>query len=390
MIGASAAGISAADGLRDAGFEGRITILSGEDVPPYARHSLSNNLLAAVGDQHPPPLRTSEHFASQEIDLRLGEAATALDIDRQNVITTNGEPIPYDAAIVTTGARARVVRTSGGSPLPVLRTTNDLVALRAIAATCDDIAIIGAGFIGLEVAAVLQESGVQVTVFGAQPLPLVETFGPEVAATSLKLHRHRGVVMQMSSPVVEVRGGPGSYRIVTGDGRGYRAAYVLAAVGAEPDTDWLSRSGVAIDRGIVCDAAGATSVSKVFAAGDAVRSAGNLSRHWAGAVEHGRHVARNLARNERVPFRHLPYVSTTQYGRQYSCCGSRYPGDEVLVIDGHLDGDFVALFTDGSAFHGAASCGHGDLLRDCHAVLRRGATLNDVFRRFGLTGPAAV
>jgi NADPH-dependent 2,4-dienoyl-CoA reductase/sulfur reductase-like enzyme len=395
VVGASAAGLAAADGLREAGFEGNITILSAETVAPYDRPALSKGLLESDEELPLCALRTDDHLAAQGFDLRLGQGATGLDIDRHYVITTDGEPIPYDGMIVATGARAREVHTRHGQPLPVLRTAADLSALRKAAETWRDIAVIGLGFIGLEIAAALQPRGVQVSIFGRSRLPLHDVLGHEVAAALHRMHADHGVAMHATSQVIEVVGEPGAYRIRTAEGQQYRASHVVAGVGIDPETGWLARSGVAVNDGVVCDLSGCTSVPGIYAAGDAARWPGKGRRggtgHWMGAINQGRHVAHNLIRAERKPLESVPYFWTTQYGRKYCCYGRMQAGDQTIVVDGTLGGDFLALFTDGVHLNGVVSCGRERLLRVYRKLLQRNGDLPEALELATTSGcPTAV
>jgi NADPH-dependent 2,4-dienoyl-CoA reductase/sulfur reductase-like enzyme len=388
VVGASAAGLAAADGLREAGFDGQVTILSAETVMPYDRPALSKGLLEADDELPLFELRSAKHLEDQGFDLRLGQAASGLDIDRHYVITSDGEPVPYDAVIVASGARARMVRTATGQPLPVLRTADDLAVLRRAAERFGDIAVIGLGFIGLEVAAALRPRGVDVSIFGRSRLPLRDVVGPEVAGSLHRMHADHGVAMHASSQVVEVSGGPGAYRIRTSEGYTYCASHVVAGVGIDPDTDWLARSGVAVNNGVLCDPDGRTSVPHILAAGDVARRAGagpHGGGHWMGAIDQGRHVAHNLVREERKPFESVPYFWTTQYGRKYCCYGRWHRGDETIVVDGDVKGDFLALFTDGKQFHGVVSCGHGRMMRAYRKLLQRNADMDEARELAGLS-----
>ncbi|MCT7660663.1 NAD(P)/FAD-dependent oxidoreductase [Mycobacterium deserti] len=393
VVGASAAGLAAADGLRANGYDGAITILSAESFAPYDRPALSKGLLEAEEDLPLGALRAESHYAAYDLDLRLGQAAVGLDIDRRYVITSDGEPLPYDAVVIASGARARRMRTPQGDILPVLRTAADLAALRLAARVFDDIAVIGLGFIGLEIAAALQPRGVQVSVFGRSGLPLSRVLGAEVAQAVHHAHADHGVAMYTNSEVVEVSGQPGSYTIRTADGQTYRAAHVVAGVGIEPNTDWLARSGVAVDHGVLCDPDGRSSVPDVFAAGDVARwrNSGPHAHggHWMDAIGAGRLVAHNLLREEHKPFAAVPYFWTTQYSRKYCCYGRWRPGDETIVVDGDLNGDFLALFTDGATLHGVAACGRERLLAGYRELLQRNAGITEALEVAGLTETSA-
>jgi 3-phenylpropionate/trans-cinnamate dioxygenase ferredoxin reductase subunit len=231
-----------------------------------------------------------------------------------------------------------------------------------------------------------------VSIFGRSPLPLREVLGPEIAGSLHSMHAEHGVTMHPNSRVVEVSGGPGAYLLRTAEGGLYRASHVVAGVGIDPETDWLARSGVAVDGGVLCGPDGRTSVLDVYAAGDVARREGNYHRpgHWTGAIDQGCHVAHNLVRNERKAYEAVPYFWTTQYHRKYCCYGRVHTGDRTVVIDGDLEGEFLALFTDGVEFHGVVSCGRERLLRGYKKLLQRGAGLAEALELAGINDPTAV
>ncbi|ULP41589.1 NAD(P)/FAD-dependent oxidoreductase [Mycobacterium lentiflavum] len=380
VVGASAAGLAAADGLREAGFDGSVTILSAETIAPYDRPSLSKSLLASVDEPRLRQLRTADHLAAQRFDLRLGVEAAGLDIDRRYVVTTDGEALPYDALIIATGTRSRTMWTVEGRPLPTLRTAADFAVLRQAAASHSDVTLIGSGFIGLELAAAFRSRRVDVTVFGRASVPLVDVLGREIAAALRTLHAERGAIVHCGRQAVEVSGEPGGYTVRTSDGYCHRTSYVIAGIGVDPETAWLARSGVAVEDGVLCDADGRTSAPGVYAAGDVARYAdptgGRRVRieHWTNAVEQGRHAALNLARGERRPFVRVPYFWTDQYDRKYHCYGHRSPRDHTRVVEGTLDSEFIALYGDGTHLHGVIACGCLTSLAGYRRLLQRRAS----------------
>ncbi|WP_329343437.1 FAD-dependent oxidoreductase [Streptomyces sp. NBC_01352] len=394
IVGASAAGLSAADGLREGGFDGTITVLGAERHPPYDRPTLSKSLLAAEGKPEPLALRSPERLAAARIELLLGHAASGLDIDRRYVITTYAEALPFDAVVLACGRRPRRIRTTGGEVLPTLRTPQDLHAIRQAAELHGELTVIGAGFIGLEVAAALAIRGVQATVLSATPLPLDTVVGPEIAATLRDLHLAHGVTLRMPATVESVHGGPGSYRLVLSDGSEHRTAFVLAGIGAEPDVSWLAGSGVDLKGGVVCDAAGRTGVPDVWAAGDVATFDHPLYgrrvrvEHWTHAIEQGRHVGLNIARGHTAPYTAVPYFWTDQYGHRFQSYGRRRPGDATVLAEGSLDDDFLVLFGKDQVFSGALARGRARSLRTYRKLLEQSGTWADA-RSLARVGHAA-
>jgi 3-phenylpropionate/trans-cinnamate dioxygenase ferredoxin reductase subunit len=384
VVGASAAGLSAADGLREGGFEGTLTVLGAERHRPYDRPALSKELLTSGAPPELLELRSAERLAAARLDLRLGHAAVGLDIDRHYVITDHGETLPWDAVVIACGSRPRPMRTAAGELLPSLRTPDDLDVLRDAVARYGEVSLIGSGFIGLEVAASLAARAVSVTVFEALPLPLEPAVGQEIAERIRRLHAHHGVRIHGGIGVERVTGHRGDYEIRLSDGSVHRTPFVLTGIGVEPDIGWLDGSGVDTERGVVTDSAGRTNVPGVWAAGDVATFHHPLLdertrvEHWTHAIEQGRHVGFNIARDDTTPYRGVPYFWTDQYGHRFHCYGRRRPGDTSLVAEGSLDEDeYLVLFGDEDRFHAVFSCGRVRSLRGYRKLLARRATWDE-------------
>jgi len=380
VVGASAAGLSAADGLREAGFEGSVTVLGSELHQPYDRPMLSKALLLEQGEPELLELRSVERMEESRIELILGRRAVGLDIDRKYVVTDHGDALPWDAVVLACGGRARSLTTDRGEILPVLRTPDDLRVLRQGAARHGDVTVVGAGLIGLEIAAGLSAHGVSVTVLHDTARPLDGIVGPELGQMFSELHSQHGVRLRMLSAVVSVGGVEGNYELRLADGTIHRTPYVVVGIGVDPDVGWLDGSGVALGGGVLTDAAGRTNVPGVWAAGDVARSAhpmfGDPVRveHWTHAVEKGRHVGLNLARGAADPFAGVPYFWSDQFGRRFHNLGRRRVGDEMFVAEGSLDAEeFLVLFGADGGFHAAFASGQSRSLRGYRKLLARGA-----------------
>lgn len=384
IVGASAAGLAAADGLREGGHTGPIVVLDTETEPGYDRPMLSKSLLAAKGDAQPTRLRTPEHLDGKNIEVLAGHGAAGVDVDRRLVVTNWGEALPWQHLVIATGVTARPIVTAGGVALPSLRTRADLDTARAVAVEGKPVTLIGAGFIGLEVAAALRSRTVDVTVIGACALPLEPFVGSEIAEWLRDLHLARGVSMELGAATTTVTEANTGYDIVLDNGRELHAEAVLAGIGSDPVTDWLIGSGIELDGGVVTDAAGRTNVSGVWAAGDVAATydarAGRHRRfeHWTHAIEQGRHVGLQIARGTSEPYTAVPYVWTEQYGRTVHMLGERRPGDTDIVVEGSVTtGDFVTVHGADDELHGVTICGRVRALRTFKKLLRAGATLDD-------------
>ena len=381
VVGASVAGLSAADALREAGFDGSIRIVGAETHLPYDRPPLSKQALAADPAEGALfPLRSADHYETQGLELLLGRTASALDSGRRVVQLDDGESLPYDGLVIATGCGARTLRTRSGDPLPVLRTLDDARQLAATARQHRHAVLIGAGFIGLEVAASLRKLGLDVTVLEAAPMPLNNSLGPELADWLCSYHATFGVRIEAGVQVAAVEGGRGAYVVVLGDGRRIEAGVVLAGIGVEANIDWLQGSGVACHGGVLTDASGRTGIPGVVAAGDVVNMAtpgsGEVYRieHWTHAMKQGRAAGRSLLLDEPADIG-VPYFWTDQFDHKLVAYGRRQAGDSVRIVDGSLEGgEFLALFGAGESFHAIVSSGRAKALRNYRKLLEQGGS----------------
>lgn len=385
IVGGSAAGLSAADGLREGGYDGSVIVLDENIEPGFDRPALSKGLLApGAQEARPASLRTPERLAAQRVEVLYGHRAVGLDIDRNLVVTSYGEAIPWDHLVIATGVDARRLATAEGHPVPALRTLADLERARAIVAAGRPVTVIGAGFIGLEVAAALRGHGGDVTVIAAQPLALEPCLGPALSAWLMDLHQAQGVRFDLGLAVAAVEGAPGGYRLTLDSGETRQAASLLAGVGVEPNTEWLIGSGVELAAGVVTDPAGRTNVPGVWAVGDVASwpdpRTGRHRRfeHWTHAIEQGRHVGLAIAAGTAEPYGGVPYIWTEQYGRTLHLLGERRPGDTDTIIDGALhDGEFLVLHGSDGELHAVTASGRVRALRTYKKLLRSGASLAD-------------
>ena len=389
VVGASAAGLAAADGLRDGGWAGTVTVLSAELHAPYDRSCLSKQPLSSHEALDSAALRSPEHFTSQQIDLYLGEWAVGVDIDRRLVVTNNGDGVPYDALIIATGSRPLRMATDSGERLPVLRDLDDLAQLRKLIAPADPVSLIGGGLVGLEVAAALRGRNIPVRVLDSGSTPLNAYMGDDIGRWCLGAHRAHGVDFRTGVKVVGVSGTHGDYRIKLEDGTNHRAETILVGIGAQPAVGWLRGSGVSLGPGVLCDAVGRTSVRDIWAAGDVAAfwdpktSQRRRFDHWANAVEQGRQVGLNVARKAEDYTPQLRTFSIEQYAQTLHILGTRESGAVDVLVEGSLEsGRFVVAHTHGhDVVQAITACGHDGRLGSYRALLARGAPLSD-YRRW--------
>ncbi len=359
VIGGSLAGISAARALREHGFEGRVVVVGAEDRLPYDRPPLSKEFLAdkiGVDDL----ALTTDADAGLDLEWRLGDPAAGLDPGR-GVVLASGREIAADGVVLATGARARPFPGARLAGVHTLRTLEDAVALRHDLLAGGRLVVIGAGFIGAEVAPTARDLGVEVTVIESDPLPLARLLGDELGATFAELHEDNGVRLITGTPVTGLAGNGRVREVRLAGGRVEPADVVVAGIGALPNVEWLAGSGVDHDRrGVWTDAAGATNLPQVVAAGDCTYShsphAGTPLRqeHWTNALQQpAAAVATLLGRGGARP--QAPYFWSDQYGARMQFAGHRLPDDAVEILEGDLGsrrfvagyrrhGDLVAVF----------------------------------------------
>ncbi|MEN9504939.1 MAG: hypothetical protein RI958_865 [Actinomycetota bacterium] len=361
VVGASLAGLRACETLRTDGFTGRVTLVGAEPEMPYDRPPLSKKLLAGEWEADRIRLRKPADLESLGLDLRLGVAATGLDLGRRSLAMADGAAIGFDSLVIATGAATR--RLPGQPDLDGvcdLRTVADALDLRARLRTEQTrLTVIGAGFIGLEVAATARQLGCVVTVLEGAPAPLVRGLGAEMGAAVASVHLRHGVDLRCGVQVRAIEGADGR---VTGvrlaDGTLIGSDVVLVGIGVSPAIGWLADSGLELGDGIICDDALWTGVPGVFAAGDCARWHNHVFdphddavmrvEHWTNAAEQGAHAARNLlaqaAGQPLAPYQSVPFFWSDQFESRVQFVGRAHGGDEVHVFAGSTDGAFAAMY----------------------------------------------
>ena len=356
VVGASLAGLRATEALRDRGFDGELTLIGEEPHRPYDRPPLSKQVLQGTWEPEQVFFRQKAGYDALALDLRLGVRATSVDLRARRVTLDDGTFAGYDRLIIATGAR---VRTLPGVPprpgLLVLRSLDDAIVLRRELTSTPRVAIVGGGFIGLEVAASCRARGSQVTVIESLPVPLSPSLGLAFCEMVAAMHRDNGVDLRTGVSVTDVFGESRVAGVALSDGSRIDADVVVVGIGVTPNTEWLEGSGLTLDNGIVCDGSG-EAAPNVFAAGDVARVAnrwhGDSPRieHWTNAVEQAVHAAGNALAGpaEAASFSSVPYFWSDQYDRKIQFVGRARPHDEMVVVDGSLaDRRFTALYRRG-------------------------------------------
>ncbi len=354
VIGGSLAGLRCAEALRLQGFDGAIRIVGAEDHLPYDRPPLSKQVLSG---KFPPERVRLESADSLDAEWVLGRAATALDVGSRTVTLADGSRIGADAVVIATGALPRRLPPAVAPPdlggVHVLRTLGDCLALAADLTPGRRLAVIGAGFIGSEVASTAKSLGLDVTVLEALPVPLERALGAGMGALCAQLHRDNGVAIRLGVAVEGLEGGPGGRveRVRMADGSAVEADVVVVGVGVAPATGWLDGSGLALDNGVVCDSR-CRAAPGVVAAGDVARwhhealGAHVRVEHWTNASEMAQAAAATLLEGDAAPpYTPVPYFWSDQYGTKIQFVGHSGPGNEVEVVEGSVEERrFVAAY----------------------------------------------
>lgn len=345
IVGGGAAGLAAADRLRREGYEGRLTLLSADTDPPCDRPNLSKDFLAGTAEPDWIPLKPDDWYREQRIDLRLNTRVEAIEAAARRLRLADGDPLPFGALLLATGADPVQLDVPGAAPGQVLslRSFADSRAIVARAANARSALVVGASFIGLEVAASLRSRGLEVHVVAPDAVPMQRVLGPELGAFVRDLHVSHGVNFHLGTKVTRVDG----RRAKLADGTTVEADLIVAGVGVRPSVALAEQAGLAMDRGVSVDAYLQTSAPGIYAAGDIARwpdpHSGERIRveHWTLAERQGQVAALNmLGRQQRFDI--SPFFWSQHYDvtLQYAGHAERW---DAIEIDGSLEGRDVSV-----------------------------------------------
>lgn len=390
VVGTSLAGLRLLEALRREGFTGRVTMIGAERELPYDRPPLSKQFLVDGWTEDKLAL-AKNGVEALGAEWLLGQKATALDPKALALTLADGRRVEADALVVATGAEARRLpferRLDG---ILALRTLDDARRLRDALAGSPRVVVIGAGFIGMEVAASCRTKGCAVTVVEPLPAPLIRGLGPILGERVARRHREAGVEFHLGVGVSAFEGEGRVTGVRLADGRVVPADVVIVGVGAAPAVGWLAESGLAIDNGLLCDATGATSRAGVFALGDCARweNARYPERprfeHWTSAVEQADVVARRIVQGKSDPHAAVPYVWTDQFDLRLAIAGEFKPDDAMQVCLGTLEEDkFLVLFGRGGKLVGAVGCKRPRQLNAARRWIAEGLSFADAIAQAG-------
>jgi 3-phenylpropionate/trans-cinnamate dioxygenase ferredoxin reductase component len=398
VVGASLAGWRAVEMLRAEGFHGQLTLLGAEQHLPYDRPPLSKQVLAGTWPPEKAVLADTKRSDELRVHEVLGRAAVRLDADGRKVEVDNGSVLQADAIVLATGAAPRRLPGTDGltqhDGLFTLRTLDDSVALRAAVTATESarVIVIGAGFIGAEVASTCAAMGCRVTVLELMQIPLANVLGPMIGEHCASLHVAHGVDLRTGVTVTGVRKGSKSdghdgLAVELANGETLGADVVVVGIGVTPSVEWLEDSGVTLENGVVCD-------DRLFAA-EGIVAAGDVARwtwrhdggeelirieHWQVAAEAGGTAARSLlaGRGDAASFTPIPYFWSDQFGIRFQVLGSPGGDDQVEIVDGSLaEGKFVALFGRAGRLRAAMAIGRPRLLMGFRPLLQNGSSWDD-------------
>lgn len=383
VVGASLAGLRAVEGARRAGFDGTVTLLGAEEHLPYDRPPLSKELLAAGPPSSAHLLPDSDDLAGVlGVRVLTSTTATALDVQR-HAVTVSGpdgtsDELEYDDLLVTTGAQPRTLPSAEGlEGVEVLRTLEDALRIRAALERGARTVVVGGGFVGAEVASAAVRRGLAPVIVEAAPVPLVRALGTTAGTALAQMHERHGTRLLCGVAVERFLGEERVTGVRLDDGRELPADLVVVGVGADPCTEWLAGSGLAVEDGLVCDSL-LRAGTDVWAAGDVARwERPDLGRsvrleQWTNAGDQAAHAVANLLDPAAAtPYEPVPYFWSDWYGEWIQFAGLPV-GEPEVVIGGWDEPSLLALYRDGNRFAGVLAVNRrGDVMK-FRALLARG------------------
>jgi 3-phenylpropionate/trans-cinnamate dioxygenase ferredoxin reductase component len=384
IVGASLAGAKAAETLRLEGFDDRIVLIGAEHERPYERPPLSKDYLRGEAGREKVYVHDDRFYEEQDIDLRLGRTVTSLDTSNRELELDDGERLRYDRLLLTTGAEPRRLDIPGAELDGVLylRSVGDSDALRERLNHGGAVVVVGAGWIGAEVAASARQRGLDVTVIEAASVPLERVLGAELGAFYRDVHTGNGVQMLLRTGVEAFEGETAVQRVRTSDGRELDCDLVVVGVGVQPRIQLAAQAGLAVDNGILVDERLQTSARGVFAAGDVANAHhpfyGERIRveHWANALNQGPAAARNML-GRATAYERLPYFFSDQYdvGMEYS--GFARSWDRVVFRGDPASREFIAFWLVEDRVVAGMNVNVWEVNADVQALIRERVAVDD-------------
>jgi 3-phenylpropionate/trans-cinnamate dioxygenase ferredoxin reductase component len=381
IVGGGLAAARTAEQLRRSEYAGPITIVSDEEHLPYDRPPLSKEVLRSEADD--VTLKPAEFYEENDITVLLGEAARSVDTAAQTLTLSDGSELFYDELVIATGlVPKRIPSFPNIEGIHVLRSFDESLALRQQAAEARHAVVVGAGFIGCEVAASLRGMGVDVVLVEPQPSPLASVLGEQIGSLVARLHRAEGVDVRCGVGVAEVRGAEKVEKVVLADGTELDADLVVVGIGSHPATGWLEGTGIEVDNGVVCDAAGRASAPHVWAIGDVAswrHTLGHQVRveHWSNVADQARVLVPAMLGQDAPAAVSVPYFWSDQYDVKIQCLGEPQADDIVHVVED--DGrKFLAFYERDGVVAGVVGGGMPGKVMKVRTKIANGAPIADV------------
>ncbi|WP_326545548.1 FAD-dependent oxidoreductase [Mycolicibacterium sp. ND9-15] len=394
IVGAGLAGAKAAEALRAQDFGGKVVLIGDENDRPYDRPPLSKGYLLGKSEREEIYVHPPEWYAENDIDLRVGTRVVEIDRPDHAVKTQRGEELRYDKLLLATGSSPRHLRVPGAElgGVHYLRRVADSEGLRAAFDSAQRVAMIGAGWIGLETAAAARAAGCHVTLIERSELPLLTVLGPEVAATYADLHRNHGVDLRLDAEVIEIVGASSGVTGVSLADGVVQADAVVVGVGITPNTELAEAAGLPIDNGIVVDEHLATVDPDVFAAGDVANAyyptldTHLRLEHWSAALNQGPVAAANMI-GKPVSYDRVPYFFSDQYdsGMEYTGYVDGGGYDTVVFRGDVAGGEFIAFWMRDGRVLAGMNVNVWDVTEAIEGLVRSGAQVDSA----KLADPAA-
>jgi len=384
IVGGGMAGAKAAETLREEGFDGRIVLIGAESLRPYERPPLSKDYLRGETEQEKVHVHSEAYYGEHDIDLRLGREVSRLDTGSREATLDDGETLRYDRLLLATGAEPRRLPIPGADLDGVLylRTVPDSDRIRERLDRGGSLVVVGAGWIGAEVAASARQRGMEVTIVEPMSVPLERVLGPEMGAFYRDVHADQGVRLLLGTGVEGFEGGTAVERVRTNDGQTLDCDAVVVGVGVKPRTALAEAAGLAMGDGVLADELLQTSAEGVFAAGDVVSAQhpfyGQRIRveHWANALEQGPAAARNML-GAGAPYDKLPYFFSDQYDVGMEYAGYATSWDRV-VVRGDLAGrEFIAFWLAGNRVLAGMNVNVWDVTDTIQRLIRERVAIDD-------------
>ncbi len=360
IVGAGIAGGTAAETLRKQGFDGEVHLVGAEPHRPYDRPPLSKEFLSGAKEEEKLFFKPEDFYAEQSIELHLGTEATALDPSSKTVTLANGESLRFDKLLLATGSRVKTLPIPGSDLEGVhyLRTIDDSRAIAQAMNGASKVVIVGAGFIGSEVAAVCKTAGLEVTVLEIQPQPMAHILGEEMGAVYANLHTSRGIDLWLREGISEIRGNAHAEQVITDHGNAIDCDFVVIGVGIAPDTSLAQSAGLQVDGGILINESCQTSHPDIYAAGDIANwyhpGLGHRLRveHWDNALNQGAAAAKSML-GAPEPYAPTLYFWSDQYDLNIQYLGHAAEWDEIAIRGNPDEEKFTAFYLKDGSVHGA-------------------------------------